>query len=139
MTVGAPVLVFARERRELAVHARDYLSLAPVDVNRSGVHARYFVGYAWSTIDSRPLGDEPSQPPRFVLVADGRRIPLVPHEGPLVELGLGAPPLPPPARSATLVVAPASEEEQEFVRAATEVRAVLLRDGASERYGLWSR
>ena len=139
VTVGTPVLVFARERPELAVHARDYLTLVPVDVNRSGAHARYFVGYAWSTIDKRPLGDEPSTPPRFELVADGRRIPLVHHPGPLLELGLGAAPVPPPARSATLLVAPASQEQQEFVVAASDLRAVLLRDGVGERYDLWSR
>lgn len=139
VTVGAPALVFARERPELAVHARDYLTLVTVDVNRSGAHARYFVGYAWSTIDRGRHGDEPPEPPRFELVADGRRIPLVHHAGSLLELGLGAPPVPPPSRSATLLVAPTSREQQEFVLAAADLRAVLQRDGTGERYELWSR
>lgn len=139
VTVGAPALVFARERPDLAVHARDYLTIVPVDVNRSGAHAQYFVGYAWSTIDKRSLAGEPATPSQFELVADGRRIPLVQHPGSLHELGLGEPPVPPPARSATLVVAPASREQQDFVLSAADVRAVLVRDEGSARYELWRR
>lgn len=139
VTVGAPVLVFARERPELAVHARDYLTLVPVDVNRAGTHAQYFVGYAWSTIDKRSAADGAASQARFELVADGRRIPLVPHPGSLRELGLGEAPVPAPARTAALLVAPATREQQQYVADATELRAVLLRDGASERFDLWSR
>jgi hypothetical protein len=139
VTVGVPALVFARERPDLAVHARDYLTLVPVDVNRAGVHAQYFFGYAWSTIDKRSLADEQEMSLRFELVADGRRILLVQHPGSLRELGLGESPVPPPARSATLLVAPASREQQDFVLSAADVRAVLVRDQGSLRYELWSR
>ena len=48
-------LVFARERPELAVHARDYITLVPLDVNRMGKHSLYFYVYVWSTIDKRGL------------------------------------------------------------------------------------
>lgn len=139
VTVGGPALVFARERPDLAVHARDYLTLVPVDVNRSGEHAQYFVGYAWSTIDKRSLADEPAALPRFELIADGRLIPLVQYAGSLRELGLGEPPVPPPARAATLLVAPASREQQDFVLSATDVRAVLVGGSGSARYELWRR
>lgn len=139
VTVGAPVLVFARERPELAVHARDYLTLVPVDVNRAGKHTQYFVGYAWSTIDKRSVADGAASQARFELVADGRRIALEPHQGPLRELGLGEVPVPSPARAAALLVAPATREQQRYVADAIELRAVLLRDGASERFDLWSR
>lgn len=139
VTVGSPELVFARERPELAVNARDYLTLVPVDVNRSGAHAQYFVGYAWSTIDKRARSGQPSSLPRVELIADGRRIPLALHQGPLTELGIGEAPVPAPSRSATLLVAPANREQQQFVADATEVRAVLLREEGSERFELWSR
>lgn len=139
VTVGTPVLVFARERPELAVHARDYLTLVPVDVNRAGTHAQYFVGYAWSTIDKRSVAGGAASQPRFELVADGRRIALEPHPGSLHELGLGEVPVPAPARAAALLIAPATREQQQYVADATELRAVLLRDGASERFELWSR
>ena len=55
VTVCGAALVFARERPELAVHARDYLTLVPVDVNRAGHARQYFYGYAWSTVDKRRL------------------------------------------------------------------------------------
>lgn len=139
VTIGTPVLVFARERPELAVHARDYLTLVPVDVNRAGTHAQYFVGYAWSTIDKRSVADGAASQARFELVADGRRIALVPHEGSLRELGLGEVPLQAPSRSAALLVASATREQQQYVADAAELRAVLVRAGASERFDLWSR
>jgi len=139
VTVGGPALVFARARPDLAVHARDYLTLAPVDVNRAGVHAQYFVVYAWSTIDKRSLAEEPGTTSRFELIADGRRIPLVRHPGSLSELGFGEPPVPPPARSATLLVAPTSREQQDFVLSAADLTAVLVQDQASARYELWRR
>ncbi len=100
ITVGSSVLVFARERPELAVHARDYLTLVPVDVNRSGTHVQYFYGYVWSTLDKRGLAEEATVVRRFDLVADGRRIALTPVAGELRDIGLGEPPLPSPARRA---------------------------------------
>jgi hypothetical protein len=137
VTVGAPALVFARERPELGVHARDYLTLVPIDVNRSGEHAQYFYTYVWSTIDKR--GVEPAAVPSFELLADGRRIPLRPVAGSPLELGIGTPPVPPPARSAQLLLAPTTREAQEFVAVADELVAVALRDGVAEPFKLWSR
>lgn len=139
VTVGSRALVFARERPELAVNARDYLSLVTVDVNRAGAHSQYFYGYVWSTLDKRRLQGEALDAVRFELVADGRRIPLVPVAGPLRELGLGEPPLPAPARAVQVLVAPTSREVQEFVASADELRAVALRDGVAERFELWDR
>lgn len=139
VTVGVPTLVFARERPEYAVHARDYLTLVAVDVNRAGKHARYFIGYAWSTIDKPPAAAQSAPSAHFELVADGRRIPLVHRRGSLLELGLGEPPLPAPARNAELLVAVASREEQEFVQHASALHAVLVGEGGSARFDLWRR
>lgn len=139
VTVREPVLVFARARPELAANARDYLTLVPVDVNRAGTHRQYFFGYAWSTVDKRFAADESAAQPRIELIADGRSIPLTPHAGSLADLGLGELPVSPPSRSAALLIAPASLEQQQFVADAGEVRALLLRDGLSERYDLWRK
>ena len=139
VTVGSQTLVFARERPELAVHARDYLTLVPVDVNRSGTHSQYFYCYVWSTLDKRGLAQEATAAWRFDLVADGRRIVLTPVAGELRDLGLGEPPLPSPARSAQVLVAPTSREVQSFVAGASELRAVGTHDGGAERFELWGR
>jgi hypothetical protein len=42
--VGTP-LVFARARPELAAHARDYVHLVAVDVNRAGRHDQWVLVY----------------------------------------------------------------------------------------------
>ena len=137
ITVGSPTLVFARARPELAVHARDYLTLVPVDVNRAGTHSQYFYGYVWSTLDKRGLAEEASDARRFDLVADGRRIALTPVAGEPRDLGLGEPPLPSPARSALVLVAPTNREIQAFVAGASVLRAVATHDGGAERFELW--
>jgi hypothetical protein len=137
ITVGSPTLVFARERPELAVHARDYLTLVPVDVNRAGTHSQYFYGYVWSTLDKRGQAEEATDARSFDLVVDGRRIALTPVAGQLRDLGLGEPPLPSPARSAQVLVAPTSREVQAFVAGARELRVVATHDGGAERFELW--
>lgn len=139
VTVGSRPLVFALERPDLAVHARDYLTLVPVDINRAGTHAQYFYGYVWSTIDKRRAGEGDRGWPRFELIADGRRIPLVPIAGTPRGIGLGEPPLPSPTASAAVLVAPTTREVQEFVARADVVVAVAHREDASERFALWNR
>jgi hypothetical protein len=73
ITVPVESLLFARERTDLAANARDYITLTPLEINRTGQRACYWFGYVWSTID-RPIavleGDE------LVLLADGRPIAL---------------------------------------------------------------
>lgn len=139
ITVGAPALVFARERPELAVNARDYLTLVPVDVNQAGKHAQYYYGYLWSTIDKRRLDEAAEAGPRLALIADGRAIALEPPAGSLRDLGIGDAPLPPPSRTAKVVVAATSRDTQSFVAGAEDLRVVASGDGGPERFELWSR
>lgn len=139
ITVGAPVLVFARERPELAVNARDYLTLVPVDVNQAGKHAQYYYGYLWSTIDKRRLEETAEAAPRLALIADGRAIALEPPAGSLRDLGIGDAPLPPPSRTAKVVVAGTTRDTQSFVAGADDLRVVASGDGGPERFELWSR
>lgn len=138
VTVASRGLVFARERPDLAVHARDYLTLVPIDVNRAGVHVQYFYCYIWSTIDKRrlPAGDD--EPTQFELIADGRRIPLTLVAAAPRSLGLAVSPVPPPSDTAQAIISITSRETLGFLVRAAEVRAVGLRDGLSERYELWS-
>jgi len=139
VTVGSRALVFARERPELAVHARDYLTLVPIDVNRSGTHLQYYYGYLWSTIDKRGVAKGDLVDPHFELIADGRRIPLTPVPGMPADVGVARPPLPAPARSAQVILSATDSALQEFVTSADEVFAVAVRDGVGERYTLWAR
>lgn len=77
LTVVDEPLVLARDRRDLAANARDYLTLVAVTRNESGRVTPALLLYRWSTIDSRvsaPLAAEP----KLVIVADGRDIRLAP-------------------------------------------------------------
>ncbi len=138
VTVAREALVFARDRPELAVHARDYLTLVPVDVNRMGAHAVYFYGYVWSTIDKRGSGSLGDGVAGFEIIADGRRIPLVPVNATPREIGLAEPPLRAPSASARLLIVRTDRETLALVADASELSAAELRDGLSESYVLWS-
>jgi hypothetical protein len=138
VTVAARPLVFARERPELAVHARDYLTLVPVDVNRAGTHVLYFYGYSWSTIDKRRLGDVADAEQHFELIADGRRIALTPVKAKPRAIGLAEPPLKAPADTAQVLISATSREVLAFLAGATVIRVVAVQAGMSERYELWA-
>ena len=53
ITVSLDSLVFARERSDLAANARDYITLAPLEINRTGRRALFWSGDRWSTTDSQ--------------------------------------------------------------------------------------
>lgn len=138
VTVASRALVFARSRPDLAVHARDYLTLVPLDVDRAGKHVLYFYGYVWSTIDKRDVADPGAAVRTFELVADGRRIPLAPVTSSPSDIGLVQLPVPPPADSAQVLIAATDRETLRFLAVAREVRALALQPGISERYELWT-
>lgn len=77
LVVGKP-LVFARERSDVAAHARDYLTLVAVEEDRSGNYNQYLLQYRWSTVDRRmsPLPDPDAG--AMHLLVDGRPIDLLP-------------------------------------------------------------
>ncbi len=139
VTVASGELVFARERPDLAVHARDYLTLVPIDVNRAGTHRQYFYGFVWSTIDKRGSRADDAPSGRFEIVADDRLIPLVPVIAPPRQLGLAEPPVRAPSRSARLVVAETDHETLGFLATASSIRAILHENGLDESYELWTR
>lgn len=138
VTVAPGGLVFARERPELAVHARDYITVVPLDVNRAGKHALYLYVYLWSTIDKRGLKYRDAGIGAIDLLADGRQIPLVPTQATARELGLARPPVPAPSDSAQLLIVPTDRETLELVSRAIDLSAVLRQDGGDDRFQLWS-
>jgi hypothetical protein len=77
LTVVDAPLVLARERRDLAANARDYLTLVAVARNESGRRSSALLVHRWSTIDTRVrTAGAPEADPRLVIVADGRDIRL---------------------------------------------------------------
>jgi hypothetical protein len=71
-------LVFARERSDVAVRARDYTTLVAVEADRAGRYSAYLVAYRWSTVDRR-MTDLPAEDAGALrIVADGRELLLTP-------------------------------------------------------------
>lgn len=136
LTIREP-LVFARERTELAVNARDYFYLVPVDVNRSGKHSLYWLAYAWSTIVSR--GDTLlfQKSDELVLVADDRPIALHRANETLREAGIAELPLRPPVKNAQLLLFGADRDTLSFAGAAAQLSLHLIGEGGNQIFAPW--
>lgn len=78
LTVVDQPLVLARERRDVAVQARDYLTFVAAEINESGKRQLVWVVHQWSTIDARAADFEPLPDSPLLLVADGRDMRLKP-------------------------------------------------------------
>lgn len=137
ITASNEPLIFARERTDLAVNARDYVTLVPVEINRSGKRACFWSGYLWSTIDRRNRQPWLAEGDELVLLADGRPIPLRISGGTLRDQGVAEPITPSPVRSAIPVLFPAAMEEIAYVAHASEVSIELLHAGTNETFVLW--
>lgn len=78
LTVVDQPLVLARDRRDVAVQARDYLTLVAAELNEAGHRRLVWVAHQWSTIDARATGYLPTPGAPLMLVADGRDLRLQP-------------------------------------------------------------
>lgn len=134
ITVAPRAVVLACDRTDLGVHARDYVTLVSVDVNVSGRHSSYIVGYAWSTLDKRGV---PEGPATYELVVDDRLMRLESMPGGFKSLGIATSPLDVPARGALPLAAPVSAEALRDFLEAGELRILRTRDGVTERFARW--
>jgi hypothetical protein len=75
-------LILARERRDVAVQARDYLTLVGAEINVSGRRKLFLAVHEWSTIDSRATEHVSHGNSALLLVADGRDVRLQPATDP---------------------------------------------------------
>lgn len=78
LTVVAKPIVLARDRRDVAANARDYVTLVAVERNQTGRRNLVLLAYRWSTIDRRVNPQADADARALVLVADGRDIRLQP-------------------------------------------------------------
>jgi hypothetical protein len=70
--------VFARERTDVAAHARDYATIAAVAVDQSGTFSEYLLMHRWSTVDRRMLPAPGGHEGELRILAEGRVIELLP-------------------------------------------------------------
>jgi hypothetical protein len=86
LSVVPKPLVFARERRDVAAHARDYATLVAAEIDQSGKYSEFLLLYRWSTVDRRMSPPPDPQAGELKILADGRVIDLMPLEQ--VPIGL---------------------------------------------------
>jgi hypothetical protein len=72
LLVVAKPTVFARERSDLAAHARDYATVVAVEIDISGDYSDYLLVYRWSTVDRRMLPPPDPAGGALRIIADGR-------------------------------------------------------------------
>jgi hypothetical protein len=78
LLVVAKPLVFARERSDVAAHARDYATLVAVEIDISGEYSQFLLLYRWSTVDRRMSPPPDPNEGALRIFADGRAIDLKP-------------------------------------------------------------
>jgi len=86
LSVVTKPLVFARERTDVAAHARDYATLVALELDQSGKYAYNLLLYRWSTVDRRMSPPPEDNTGKLQILAEGRTIELTPLER--VPIGL---------------------------------------------------
>jgi hypothetical protein len=144
ITVVHLPLTFALERSTLAAHARDYVSLTAVEVDRSGQTQLYLLGFFWSTIDRhRGAAPQLAGSRTLILQADGRPIHLTPDATLPKDLTAGPQLLAPEAAHAERAAYPVTLELLHFIAGS---RALTLRiagdaeddEAEADTYEIWT-
>lgn len=124
LTIAAEPWSFARQQPQLAVNARDYLTVYPLRVNVGGKLAYYLAIFEWSTVDRRMRPREP-EAPGMDLLLDDRRIGLEGRGIDARDAGIASWPLQQPGRAARLRVFSIDESVLRHWSTATVVRAKI--------------
>jgi hypothetical protein len=136
VTAVAAPLMFARARPELASNARDYATVAAVNVNRSGHIETLLLVWFWSTVDPR-IRTEPPSLQTLILLADDRTLRLERDMRTPKEAGISRPLYAPAASTVSVGVYRTDVPMLRFLATSTRLK---LRLGDSETAGafdLW--
>ncbi len=139
LTVVDEPVIFARERRDVAVQARDYLTLVAAEINESGRRRLVWIVHQWSTIDARARDFQPTPGAPLLLVADGRDILLNPVDGSIAAEYLDNPALlaPDDADAVTTVYA-VDDAILEYVASARHLTASFPESRLTLPFLLWT-
>jgi hypothetical protein len=136
IVVQRPIL-FARARTDVAVNARDYLTLVAVEEDRSGKYTGWLIAHQWSTVDPRMEDGMATVRSRLHIIADDRELsftraepdPLILARGDLLFAPRGA-----RARSAAFAV---DDATLRFIAASSHLMLRIGDDALAPAYGVW--
>lgn len=139
LTVADQPLVLARERRDVAVQARDYLTLVVAEINESGKRRLVWVAHQWSTIDARATDFLPTPGAALLLVADGRDLQLLPvSDAAAADFAQNRALLPPDDAKVTTTVYAVDAATLEFVATSRTLSAVFPESRLALPFALWA-
>jgi hypothetical protein len=133
---AAQPLVFARPHQDVSSNSRQYVTIAPVSVNRSGHYEYLLLVYHWSTVDPR-LGADTHPGDNLVLLADDRAIRLVRDRRTLKEAGISHPLHAPPHVRGQPRLYRIDKPTLQFLGNARSVRLQLEGDEDARPFDLW--
>lgn len=137
ITVATEGWIFARPRTDLAAHAQDYVTITPVQVNRSGERRIYLFCQLWSTIDRRSGQRIAPENAQLALLADDRQLDLSKPAVDLRRLGFGHDPVPAPNNLAEIRVQPADADLLRFMIEAERLEVLMKNETTTDRFTLW--
>ncbi|MGC1459252.1 MAG: hypothetical protein WA825_13325 [Steroidobacteraceae bacterium] len=130
-------LVFARERTDVAAHARDYATLVAVEVDAAGHYSNYLLVYRWSTVDKRMAPPPQVGSGKLQVEADGRTIVLAALEqlpvGVVGQDGL----LYPPHADVVTYAYPIDWATLRFLAQSNQILLRMPQDALDTPFGLW--
>lgn len=137
VTVATHGWIFARPRTDLAIHAQDYVTITPVQVNRSGERRLYLHCQLWSTIDRRRAQRIVPENAELTLLADDRRIALSKQTTEPRRLGFGKEPVTAPNNLAEVRVQFVDTDLLRFMVAADRMEVLLKSEDSTDRFTMW--
>lgn len=133
----APVVLY-RDNSAYAAHARDYVYLGPVEVNRMGSNSYYLWLGIWSTMRDEGRAAERDGFESVILYADGEPLPLDLAGWTLDAIGVSEPVYVKPVASASDAYYSVTVDQ---IRLIAESSDIQLRVGTAQpkSYSLWDK
>jgi len=137
LSVAAKPTVFARQRSDVAAHARDFATLVAIEVNNSGQDSEYLLLYRWSTADRRMSPLPEADQGALLIQADGRSIKLQPLDRLPVSLSRRRELLLPPHGDVVARAYRVDLELLRFLATSTEIVLRLPQEALDTPFTLW--
>lgn len=115
-------LVLYREQSGLAAHARDFVYLGPIEVNRMGDYRYYLWLGIWSTVQDRDVSAQRDGFESIVLFVDGEPLALELAGWTPAAAGLSEPVYPKPVASAADAYYAVTLDQVRLIARATDIR-----------------
>jgi hypothetical protein len=133
----APVVLY-RDNSAYAAHARDYVYLGPVEINRMGNNSYFLWLGIWSTMSDESRSAERDGFESVILYADGEPLPLEFAGWTLEAIGVSKPVYVKPVASAADAYYRVTVDQIRFIAESSDIQ---LRVGTAQpkSYALWDK